>query len=329
MHIFISGASGFIGGHFVKWFVKQGHTVWGMSRSPQTDVAIKKQGGMPIRCSLQQVQAEHLGGAQVVIHAAAMVAKWASYNDYYNVNVQGTANLLEAARQAGVRQFVFISSEAVLFNGKHLLQVDEQTAYPARMPFAYCRTKQQAERLVIAAHNHAGMHTVCLRPRMVWGPGEPHLLPRLLEAVRKNKFWWLGGGQYHTSTTHVYNLCHAVQAAVEQQLPYRVLFVADDEVQTLKNFIQRLMATQGVLHIQARNMPAWLARLAAYWIEGGWRLSGLRQPPPVTRIAAAIFTSHCIINQNLLRQQVGLPFFITVQQGMEELQVLAGQKFGS
>ncbi|MEP6968229.1 MAG: NAD-dependent epimerase/dehydratase family protein, partial [Pseudomonadota bacterium] len=177
MNIFITGASGFVGGAFVRAGADR-HAFSAMSRSEATDAKIRAAGAAPVRCSLDDVTAEHLGGAEAVVHCAAYVEEWGPWRDYWRVNVEGTARLLAAAKAAGVKRFVHIGTEAALFYGQPLREVDETYPLALSSPFPYSRTKAHAEQHVRAANDPAGgFETVVVRPRFVWGPGDETILP--------------------------------------------------------------------------------------------------------------------------------------------------------
>ncbi len=183
--IFITGASGFVGGAIARTLAQK-HTVRAMSRTPASDMSLATMRVTAIRCELGQVTPAHLGDCDTVIHCAAYVKQWGSEQVFRRTNVEGTRQLLDAAGRAGVRRFIHIGTEAALFHGQDMRDVDERYPYPAHTPFLYSATKAQAERLVLAA-NSDFMTTMSLRPRMVWGPGDQTVLPVIAEAVRSGR----------------------------------------------------------------------------------------------------------------------------------------------
>jgi nucleoside-diphosphate-sugar epimerase len=207
MKIFITGGSGFVGGHLIKWFVERGHIVYAMSRSVAADEKIKSKGGIAVRCDLASIQSYDLKGMEVVIHAAAMLGQWQPKQKYYEVNVAGTTHLLDTAKSAGVNTFLFISTESVLFAGKHLININERTPYPENSPFFYANTKQEAEKKVIQANIPGSFKTIAIRPRLIWGPDEPHFIPKLISGIKTGNFFGLimgsAGQVLHTFIIYV------------------------------------------------------------------------------------------------------------------------------
>ncbi|MCB0384006.1 MAG: NAD-dependent epimerase/dehydratase family protein, partial [Bdellovibrionales bacterium] len=174
--IFVTGATGFIGGALCRHFVAQGHTVSAMSRSEASDGKLRKMGVEPVRGELGTPMAQALEGFDWLIHCAAKVEDFGHYDDFYRINVTGTNNLLTDCVQAGVPRFLFLSTEAVLLDGLSKYEMNEKTPYPLASPFLYSQTKMAAEKLVRAT-NCDELQTFVVRPRMVWGPGDTHFVP--------------------------------------------------------------------------------------------------------------------------------------------------------
>jgi nucleoside-diphosphate-sugar epimerase len=175
--IFVTGASGFVGGAFAK-SAGATHSITAMSRSTVSDAKIAALGAVPIRCSLDDVAQEYVQGAEAVVHCAAFVEEWGPWRSYWQANVEGTKRLLAASKAAGVKRFVHIGTEAALFHGQPMRDVDETYPLSLNSPFPYSRTKAWAEKAVREASDPAaGFETIVIRPRFVWGPGDETILP--------------------------------------------------------------------------------------------------------------------------------------------------------
>ena len=118
-------------------------------------------------------------GCDVVFHVAAKAGIWGSYREYYRANVAGTENVIAACRRTRHRRLVYTSSPSVVFDGRDVEGGDESLPYPDHYEAHYPQTKAEAERLVLAA-NSAELATVSLRPHLIWGPGDNHLVPRII-----------------------------------------------------------------------------------------------------------------------------------------------------
>lgn len=174
MRIFVTGASGFVGGAATTRFVADGHEVRAMSRSEKSDAIIRALGATPVRCDLNDVVPATVGDAEAVLHCAAFVEQWGPRDAWQRINVMGTRAILAAAKLAGAKRFIHISTESVLWRGQHLRNVDETYPRAPNSPYPYAATKAQAEELVERA-NGDGFEALILRPRFIWGAGRHNL----------------------------------------------------------------------------------------------------------------------------------------------------------
>jgi nucleoside-diphosphate-sugar epimerase len=294
MKIFITGGSGFVGSAVITAFNKK-HTIFAMSRSEASDIKLKKMGATPVRCDLQNISAKHLKGCVAVIHAAAFVEEWGTPDEYYQGNVTGTSNVLNAAIGAGLKRFIHIGTEAALFKGQNMVNIDESYPPAYDSPYLYSATKAAAEKLVLDAGKSGKIHTMSVRPRLVWGPGDATILPVLLKMIRKNSFAFISGGKNLTSTTHIQNLVQAISLALTNGKSGEAYFITDDGYVTFREFLTAYLSTQGVIPPD-KNVPGIVARGAAFFLEKIWRLLKIKTAPPVTRFAAAIMDSECTVN---------------------------------
>ncbi|MBL8536424.1 MAG: NAD-dependent epimerase/dehydratase family protein [Hyphomonadaceae bacterium] len=317
MRIFVTGASGFVGGAATRKFVAGGHQVRAMSRSEKSDAAIAALGAAPVRCDLEDVTAAHVGDSEAIVHCAAFVEQWGPVDAWKRFNIDGTERMLAASREAGALRFIHISTESVLWRGQHLRDVDETYPRAPNSPYPYSWTKARAEELVERA-NGAEFQTIILRPRFIWGPGDTTLLPTLRAMAASGQWMWIDGGRARTSTTHIDNLIHAIELALTKGRGGEAYFVLDDGVRTLREMIGAIAGSQGI-SLPDREIPAWAADVAGATAEIVWRLFGLRSEPPLTRFSAMIMSREAVLRDGKARAELGYAPVIGVEEGLARM----------
>jgi len=206
--VFITGASGFIGGKLAERLLASGRAVRALSRRPPPE--LEKLGAEIVLGDLHDYAALARGcaGAGTVFHVAGRVGVWGPPGDFFRVNVGGTRNVLDAARSAGVLRLVYTSSPSVIYHGGDLAGVDESAPLCTQAPCAYPTSKAAAEKLVLEA-NSPGFATTALRPHLVWGPGDRNVVPRVLALAAKDRLKIVGSGRNKVDLTHIENVLDA------------------------------------------------------------------------------------------------------------------------
>lgn len=322
---FVTGGSGFVGGALIRRLVADGWRVRALARSERSARAVTEAGAEPAMGDLDQVDALAAGArgadattrADVVFHCAAFVKQWGRREEYLRGNVTGTKNVIEACRRAGVPRLVHVGTEAAMLAGEPLVGIDEDTPLRPDSKSLYCATKALAEMAVREA-NGGDLRTVVVRPRLVWGPGDTTLLPALVEAVRKGRFRWIGGGGHLTSTTHVDNAVHGLVLAATASDPGPSYFVTDGPPVVFRDFISQWVGTQGV-SIPDRGLPPAAARFAAVAAEGAWRVLRLPGEPPLTRTAVWLSALECTVDIRRAERDLGYRPPVTRERGMAAL----------
>ncbi|MBL9201727.1 MAG: NAD-dependent epimerase/dehydratase family protein, partial [Opitutaceae bacterium] len=210
--VLVTGGTGFLGRRLVERLLAEGRAVTVLGRTPAPD--LEKRGVRFIRASLDDAPAvmAACAGIGTLFHTAAKVGVWGRYDDFFRTNVLGTRALLEGARRHGVRTFVHTSTPSVVYNGQSLANADESLPLTTACPSPYPLTKAIAEREVLAA-NSTALRTVALRPHLIWGVGDPHLVPRVLARARAGRLRIVGDGRNVVDMVHVDNAVDAHLAA--------------------------------------------------------------------------------------------------------------------
>jgi nucleoside-diphosphate-sugar epimerase len=302
---FVTGGSGFVGGRLIERLRSDGYTVRALARSTAAAERVGAHGAEPVRGDLADVEAMRAGaeGCELAFHAAAMVGDWGPREDFERGNVQGTANVLRACSDAGVRRLVHVGTEAAVLAGQPLVEADETAPLRPDSPAPYSATKARAEQLVLAA-NRDSFETVVVRPRFVWGAGDTTLLPTIVELVRSGRFSWIGGGMHRTSITHIDNTVQGLVLGALRGRPGNAYFVTDGEPVVFREFVTELLQTQGVAP-PTRSIPRRAAAALAVASEGLWRSLPLPGRPPLTRFAYWVSALECTIRIDKAREQLG------------------------
>ncbi len=318
MQIFLTGGSGFVGGAVAKSFAGR-RAIKALSRSQKSDAALKARGAAPVRGDLETVSSDMINGAETVIHAAAFVEEWGSWSEYEAVNVTGTERLLSASKAAGVRRFIHVGTEAALFHGQHLRDIDETCPLAPDSPFPYSATKARAEIAVRRANDPAaGFETIVIRPRLVWGEGDKTILPAVAAMAASGRFAWIDGGRGLTSTTHIDNLVHALELALTRGDAGEAYFVVDGPPRAFRDFLKPYAKSAGV-ELPDNTVPGALIRAFANLTEPLFRLANSKSPPPITRFTAHIMSRDCTINDAKARRDLGYRPVIGVNEGLARL----------
>jgi nucleoside-diphosphate-sugar epimerase len=316
----VTGGSGFVGGALIERLRDEGLEVRALARSDRAAEKVRERGAEPVsgdigdRTSLESAAA----GCELAFHAAAKVEDWGDPAEFERINVGGTENTIAACRAVGVTRLVHVGTEAALMAGQPLVNVDEDAPLRPDSPALYSSTKAKAEQRVRAA-NGDGLETVVIRPRFVWGRGDTTLLPALVELVRSGRFRWIGGGRQLTATAHIDNTVEGLWLGARKAPAGGVYFVTDGEPVVFREFLSRMLETQGVAP-PGGSAPASVAGLAAAAAERIWRLRRrYESPPPLTRFAVWASSQECTIDISRARRELGYAPVKSREEGLAEM----------
>ncbi|MCY1042653.1 NAD-dependent epimerase/dehydratase family protein [Corallococcus sp. bb12-1] len=324
MRAFVTGGSGFVGKHLLAALAKRGEPARALARSPASVAAVQAAGGEPWEGDLSDPERLRLGmeGCDTVFHAAAHVKMSGPRAEFYEVNVRGTETVLEAARAAGVKRLVHVSTEAVLADGGPMAHLNETQKLPQRPVGPYPSTKGEAERRVLSV-NSPDFTTVAVRPRLVWGPGDTTVLPALVAAVKAGRFRWIGGGRYLTSTCHVANAVEGMLLAAEKGRGGQAYFLTDGAPVEFRAFVTALLKTQGV-DPGDKSLPTALAAMVAVTSDLVWDVLGLKSAPPLSRTELLLVGQEVTVSDEKARQELGYTGSVSREEGLRSLAAQAG-----
>lgn len=323
--IFLTGGSGYLGRNLIRHFVAAGCEVVALARSPKAADVVRGLGARPVSGALDEtLLADAMRGCTALAHVAGHTDHGPETPEHVAVNVEGTRAAFAAARTAGIRRAVHVSTESVLLDGRPLVNADETRPMPRRFPGAYSRTKAEAEGVALAAAGD-GLEVMVVRPRFIWGRDDSTALPILVQAAQSGQMAWIDGGNYLTSATHIANACHGIDLALRRGRSGEVYFVTDGEPRPFRELITRILETQGVA-APDKAAPAWVVRSVARLGEGLFRLSGGRIRPPVTRQDLATMSVEVTLDISKAVAELGYAPQISIEEGLEELRRIRAQR---
>lgn len=212
----VTGGGGFLGINIVKMLRARGDDVIALGRNPYPEVEALGAHSRVADIRDPKALRELFAGADEVYHAAAIALLWGRWKDFYSINYEGTLNVIEACRDARVPKLIYTSSPSVIFNGQSQRNVNEDADYPNDFLADYPKTKAMAEKAVLNADGVDGLHTVALRPHLIWGPGDRHLIPRLVARARAGRLMRIGDGTNLVDIIYVDNAAKAHLQAAEE-----------------------------------------------------------------------------------------------------------------
>ncbi len=318
--VLVTGGTGFLGRKLVERLLADGRAVKVLARSPAPD--LEARGVKFVRAALDDADAvmAACAGVGTVFHVAAKVGVWGRHEDFFRANVLGTRAVLEGCRRHGVHRLVHTSTPSVVYNGRDLRGADETLPLTTRCPSAYPLTKAQAEREVLAA-NGENLRTVALRPHLIWGEGDPHLVPRVLARARAGRLRVVGRGDNRVDMVHVDNAVDAqllAERAVEGVAGGRAYFITNGEPVVLWDWINALLRALGEPEVK-RRLPLGVAWTIGALCEAVWRGAGLATEPPMTRFVAAELAKDHWFDLAAARRDLGYEPRVTMDEGTARL----------
>lgn len=313
MRVLVTGASGMLGRGVASALLGRGDDVTVLQRRTSRLGCREVLGSVDDAGTVRHAVA----GQQAVVHLAAKVDVVGPWTEYARTNIGGTRAVLDACRAEGVGRLVHVSSPAVAHAGVPLVGAGAGAADPARARGHYARSKAVAELDALAADS-AGLSVVCIRPHLVWGPGDTQLVARIVSRARAGRLPVIGSGAALIDTTYVSNAVDALVAALDADLHGEALVVSNGEPRPVAEILSRLCAAAGAPGPRGR-LPVALARLAGAGVESVWTLLDRRDTPPLTRFLVEQLSTAHWFEQQRTRQALAWTPRVGLDQGFAEL----------
>lgn len=317
MRVLVTGGGGFLGAAIAKRLLERGDAVRTFSRGRHAELDALDVDHVRGDISDPVAVKNAARGCDAVVHTAAKAGVWGSFDEYRRANVLGTANVLSACRAHGVGRLVYTSTPSVVHAGGDIEGGDESLPYAERPKSAYQATKIAAERAALGAARD-GLSVVALRPHLIWGPGDPHLVPRIVERARRGRVALPGGGAHLIDTVYVDNAADAHVAAIDRVEARGAYFVTNGEPRPLAEIVLAIVRAAGA-DAKVVSIPRPLAHAAGALLETVFRAARVEREPPLTRFVAEQLSTAHWFSIAAAERDLGWTPKISIDEGMERL----------
>lgn len=324
MRILVTGGGGFLGTYLIKELLKNPqYIVTNFSRhtySHLEDIGVPTiKGDLRKKSDVDRALAQ---GFDAIFHVAALAGVWGNPQDYHDINYLGTKNLIEGARAYDVKKFIYTSTPSVVFGKEDLQGVDEEYPYPTSHLTAYAETKTKAEKLVLEMNNDEDFLTCAIRPHLIWGPGDPHLVPRVIQKGKEGKLRIVGDGENLVDIIYVENAALAHVLAFEHlkvgsAVCGQAYFVGQERPVKLWDFINQILAYVKIDPV-IKHIDVGTAYRLGWFLEKTFKLAGIKKPePPMTRFVALNLGKSHYFSHEKARRDFGYKPRVSIEEGLK------------
>lgn len=328
MRTMVTGGGGFLGKALVQQLHRRGDAIRVLARADYPE--LRAMGVETIQGDIRDPSAvaRACSGMDVVFHVASKAGVWGDPAEFRTINVDGTRHVLDGCRAAGVPTLVYTSTPSVVHGGQNVEGGDERLPYPTKHHGPYPETKAEAEQRVREASS-PNLRTIALRPHLVWGPEDPHFLPRLSARAQAGRLRQLGNDNPLVDSTCVENAALAHVLAAERlhagaPLGGNAYFITNGEPIGCWTLINALLDAIGAPPVRG-HLPVWLATGAAHALETTWHLLGITREPPLTPFLVQQLTTAHWFKIDAARRDLGYEPIVTLQEGFERLRAWANE----
>lgn len=322
-NILVTGGGGFLGFAVVSMLAEKGYSVKSFSRGHYQsldDIGVEQIHG---DLSVYEDVENAIKGMDAVFHVAAKPGVWGKYKDYYNTNTLGTQNVVDACLANKVKHLIHTSSPSVVFSAGDMEGADESTPYATTFHTPYMKTKKLAEDIVLDAVRDKGLSAVILRPHLIWGPRDNHLVPRVIQ--RAKKLVKVGKRNNLVDTLYIDNGAHAHVLALEKleekpELSGRVYFITQGDPIPMFDMINGILKAGGLPPV-TKTLPLGLVWCIGALLEGIYSLFRLPGEPKMTRFVANELGKIHWFDISAAKNDLGYEPLVSTEEGLNRLAV--------
>ena len=325
MRTLVTGGGGFLGRYLVEQLLQRGDQVRVFARGDYPELT--NLGAEVVRGDLRDTAAtiSACQGCDSVFHSAAVPGIWGDRTMFEQINIDGTRHILDGCRTHHVSKLIFTSSPSVVYDGQPQVNADESLPYPETYLCDYPRTKAVAEKMVLAAHNREGLATIALRPHLIWGPRDNHLIPRLIARAKSGRLRRVGDGQNWISNSYVENTAAAHLQACDALSPGaacggRAYFINEQDPVKLWDWVDEILDLAGLPPVR-KKISYTAARRVGSICETVYGLLRISAEPPMTRFLASQLSQSHSFSVAAAERDFGYRPIVTTAEAMRRLGV--------
>jgi nucleoside-diphosphate-sugar epimerase len=322
MRVLVTGGGGFLGSHICRRLHARGDEVVALGRNRYP--LLERDGIRTLQADLCDAGAtlRSCEGFDAVIHSAAVPAIWGPKEMFRRINVDATRNVLDSCLACGVGKLIYTSTPSVVFGEEELCGVDESQPYPARYLADYPASKAEAEQMVLAA-NGARLETVALRPHLIFGPGDPHLFPRIILRARAGRLRQVGDGNNLVDVTYIDNAVDAHLLALDRRRSSpsssgHAYFISQGKPVRLWTWLGDILGRLDLPAVR-RAISYRTARVVGAVAERVYRVARIRSEPPMTRFLASQLAKSHYFDISAARRDLGYEPAVSTEEGVNRL----------
>jgi nucleoside-diphosphate-sugar epimerase len=319
-NVLVTGGGGFLGNAIVKLLIEENIKVRTLSRKIYPNLTA---------LGVEQIQGDiadadvvktACNGIETIFHTAAKAGIWGPYHQFYQTNVIGTQNIINACKMNSGVNLIYTSSPSVVFGAKDMKGTDESVPYPRNYSAAYPKTKAVAEILIRKACED-GLCSVILRPHLIWGPNDNHLVPSIL--ARAHRLRQIGDGRNRVDTVYIDNaaLAHLLaQKALSNNpaLSGRIYFISQDSPVKLWEMVNLILAA-GEKPPVTRTISPQKAYVFGAIMEFIFHIFRIKHDPPMTRFLARELSLSHWFNISAAKKDLMYKPNVSIEEGLEHL----------
>lgn len=329
MHALVTGGGGFLGRYIVERLLARGDCVRSFGRGTYPE--LQEQGVEVVRGDIRDEKAvrEACRGVDTVFHVAALPGIQCQWLPFYETNTLGTQYVLRGCLEHEVPRLVYTSSPSVVFAGKAQVHINESTPYPQKWLAHYPHSKALGEQMVLKANGtplpRSGnqLLTCSVRPHLLWGPRDQHLIPRLFQRYRSGKLRIVGDGTNLIDQLYIENAAQGHVQAADALVPGgkvagKAYFLSQGEPLNCWQWINELLEIAGYPPV-TRRVSFRLAWNVGAILEAFYHVFGLKGEPVMTRFLAGHLALSHTYDTSAAREDFGFVPEISTAEGMDRI----------